>query len=96
MPKKFDIHHYYSTLGEKCNAVLHVMHYIFEANVLQFSVMQYIFQSVLQLVMHYILPAKSNTILHINMLTGWAELGAPGIPRGPHLFGFYVVKKLKM
>ena len=27
---------------------------------------------------------------------GWAELGAPGIPRGPHLFGFYVVKKLKM
>ena len=31
--------------------------------------------------------------LHIS---GWAELGAPGIPRGPHLFGFYVVKKLKM
>ena len=28
--------------------------------------------------------------------TGWAELGAPGIPRGPHLFGFYVVKKLKI
>ena len=76
MPKKFDIHHYYSTLGEKCNAVLHVMHYIFEANVLQFSVMQYIFQSVLQLVMHYILPAKSNTLIHINMLNN--SLGSSG------------------
>ena len=26
---------------------------------------------------------------------GWAELGAPGIPRGPHLFGFYVLKESK-
>ena len=27
--------------------------------------------------------------------TGWAELGAPGIPRGPHLFGIYVIKESK-
>ena len=38
--------------------------------------------------------------LYINLTllyeAGRTELGAPGIPGGPHLFGFYRVKKIEI